>query len=132
MELSYKREFWTVEHAITVQPENLKLYNVTAFPNPYSVGTITLPRNFENSNEVALGGEFSFPAGGYGFDVRAGVNYEQSGIPTADLSPLTIDLARVTVGTGGSFHLSRHWRIDLMFAHVQGISKTAPRSWASA
>ena len=124
IELSYKREFWTVEHSIQVEPENIQLYKVTALPSPYAVQPITFPRNFENSNEIALGGEFSFPVGNYAFDLRAGVNYEQSAIPTAYLSPLTIDLDRVTVGSGGSFHLNRHWRIDLLYAHIAGISKT--------
>jgi long-chain fatty acid transport protein len=123
VEASYKREFWTVEHSIQIEP-SFKLYNITAFPNPYSVGTITLPRNFQNSNEVALGGEFSFAASRYVFDLRAGVNYETSAIPTAYLSPLTVDLARVTLGTGGSFHLNKHWRIDLLYAHIFGIGTT--------
>jgi long-chain fatty acid transport protein len=124
VEVSYKREFWTVEHAIEVEPTNVKLYDITAFPNPYAVNKIVFPRNFENTNEVALGGEFSFPAGRYAFDLRAGANYEQSAIPNAYLSPLTIDLARITVGTGASFHLNDHLRLDVVYAHVFGMSTT--------
>ena len=124
VELSYKREFWTVEHSIDVEPTNVKLNNITAFPSPYAVGPIVFPRSFQNSNTIALGGEFSFPVGRYAFDLRTGANYDQSAIPNAYLSPLTVDLARITVGTGASFHLNQHWRVDLTYAHILGLSTT--------
>ena len=130
VELAYVREFWTVHHDIEVDP-NVKLYGITGFPSPYGVGTIDFPRHFENSNSVRLGGEFTFPFADHIWDLRAGVDYDQSGIPTAYLSPLTVDLARVTLGMGASLHIGEHWRFDGIFAHVFASDATVDPALAA-
>jgi long-chain fatty acid transport protein len=67
---------------------------------------------------VRLGAEYFGHAGGYGLTGRLGINYEQSAIPRAYLSPLTLDLNKVTASIGGSLHVGKHWRLDAVYAHV--------------
>ena len=120
VELSYAHEFWSMHDTIDVVPQNIALVNVTGFPSPFPIGKITLARNFQDSNSVHLGGEghADFLRGAYGLDIRAGVAFEQSAIPTAFLSPLTVDMNKVTVAIGGAIHIGPHWRFDLSYAHL--------------
>src|SRR5262249_55988251 len=118
VEASYVREFWSQHQTIDIVPDNIKLLNVTGFPSPFAVSTISLPRNFKDSNSFRLGGEYTFKVADYKLDVRAGANYEQSAIPNAYLSPLTIDLDKVMLGIGGALHIGEHLRLDWMYAHV--------------
>jgi long-chain fatty acid transport protein len=118
VEATYVREFWSVHDAIDIYPDNIQLLNVTGFPSPFAVAPISLPRNFEDTNSFRLGGEYTFNLEGYAIDVRLGGAYEKSAIPPAWLSPLTIDLNKITVGIGGGLHIGEHWRLDGMYAHV--------------
>jgi long-chain fatty acid transport protein len=120
VELAYAHEFWSLHDTIDVLPDNIALVGVTGFPSPFPVGKITLPRNFQDSNSIHLGGEYHVDVGkgAYGLDLRAGVAFEQSAIPTAYLSPLTVDMNKVTVAIGNSIRIGSHWRFDLTYAHV--------------
>jgi long-chain fatty acid transport protein len=118
VEATYVREFWSVHDSIDVTPDNIHLLNITGFPSPFAVSPISLPRNFQDTNSFRLGGEYTLDAWGYPIDVRLGADYEQSAIPTAWLSPLTIDLDKVVVGIGGGLHIGEHWRLDGVYAHV--------------
>ena len=55
--------------------------------------------------------------------MRAGVDVDPSAIPTPYLSPLTVDLDKVTVALGAGLHLRPHWRLDVVYAHVFGIPR---------
>ena len=118
VEATYVREMWTTHHSIDIVPDNIKLLNVTGFPSPFAVSRISIARNFDNANSVRLGAEYFGHAGGYGLTGRLGINYEQSAIPRAYLSPLTLDLNKVTASIGGSLHIGKHWRLDAVYAHV--------------
>jgi len=118
VELAYVHEFWSVHKSIDVHPDNIKMYGIVGFPNPFAVSPLTIPRHFQDSNSVRLGGEYSVPVGGYTLDFRAGVNYESSAVPPAYLSALTIDLDKITPSIGGSLHIGKHWRLDAVYAHV--------------
>jgi long-chain fatty acid transport protein len=118
IEVSYVREFWTTHHAIEVSPDNVRLSGVTGFPNDFRVANIALPRNFENTNSVRLGGELAIPVKDYVIDFRLGFNYEQSAIPPSYLSPLTIDLDKYAATIGGGLHVGPHWRLDAVYAHI--------------
>jgi long-chain fatty acid transport protein len=124
IEAAYVREFWTTHHAIEVLPDNVRLSGVTGFPNDFRVANISLPRNFENTNSVRLGGELSVPASTYVIDLRLGFNYEQSAIPASYLSPLTIDLDKYAATVGGSLHIGPNWRFDAVYAHIFTADQT--------
>jgi long-chain fatty acid transport protein len=129
-ELAYMREFWTIHHSIDIIPDNILLYNVTGFPSPFGVAPISIPRNFENANSIHLGGELSFELGGYKMQARAGFAYEESAIPNAYLSPLTIDLTKYTPSLGAGLYLGEYLRLDLVLAHVFSADQTVSPSEA--
>ena len=122
-EVTYVREFWGIHDDITVRPENIGLVGVTGFPSPYNVPTITLPRHFQDSNSFRVGAQYSFDLFKYKIDLRAGFNYDQSAVPTAYLSPLTIDLDKYTVSGGGSLYVGKHWRLDAVYARIFAADK---------
>ena len=129
VELAYVREFWSAQSTIQVVPENLQLYGVAGFPSPFGVSPITLPRNFHDTSSVRLGGEYTVPDSPV--TIRAGLAYEESAIPTAYLSPLTVDLDKITAAVGAGFAAGEHWRFDALYAHVFGIDKTVPADQAA-
>ena len=132
VEASYVREFWSLHESIDVRPENVKLYNITGFPSPFGVAPISLPRHFQDSNSFRLGGEYStksiFTA--TRTDLRAGVQYETSGIPQEWVSPLTYDANKIVLGAGASIHAGDHWRLDAVAALVLLGSTSVPPSTA--
>jgi long-chain fatty acid transport protein len=117
VELAYVREFWSVHQSIDVAPENIRLSGVTGFP-PLAVASISLPRGFQDSNSVRLGGEYAFPVSEYVLQARAGVAYETSAIAEPYVSPLTIDSNKFTASIGGGLYIGKHWRFDAVYAHV--------------
>jgi long-chain fatty acid transport protein len=131
VEAAFVREFWTIHKSIDIIPDNITLTGVTGFPSPFGVSPISIPRNFDNTNSYRLGGEYSLPFQGYLIDVLLGVSYEQSAIPTAYLSPLTIDMDKVTLGIGGGLHIGEHWRLDGVYAHVFTSDQTVPPGQAA-
>ncbi len=118
VEAAYVREFWSLHDTIDVVPKNMALLDITGFPSPFKVAPISLPRNFQDSNSVRLGGELSTKViGDYRTDFRMGVMYETSAVPTAWVSPLTIDTGKVQIGGGTGLHVGQ-WRLDLAFSYI--------------
>jgi long-chain fatty acid transport protein len=126
-EISYVREFWSSHASIDVVPQDIQLYGVAGFPSPFGVSPISLPRNFQDTSSVRLGGEYTLGQ----VTLRAGLAYEQSAIPTAYLSPLTVDLDKVTAAVGAGFSVGEHVRLDVLYAHVFGIDTTVPADQAA-
>jgi long-chain fatty acid transport protein len=118
VELAYVREFWSLHDSIDIRSENIKLLDVTGFPSPFGVAPISLPRNFQDSNSFRLGGEYSLKnlISNYWTDLRAGVSYETSAIPSEWVSPLTYDASKIIGSAGGSVHIGDHWRMDALAA----------------
>lgn len=132
VEAAYVREFWSMHQSIDLRPDNIQLSGITGFPSPIGVAPITLPRNFQDSNSIRLGGELTYVAGGYPLATRLGVSYESSAIPTSYVSPLTTDSDKFTVAIGGSMWLMEHkLRLDLVYAHVFAMDVTVDPSTAA-
>lgn len=114
IELAYVREFWSLHDSIDIRSENIRLHDITGFPSPFGVAPISMPRNFQDSNSFRLGTEYSLKnlLRDYWIDLRAGVSYETSAVPTAWVSPLTYDANKVIGSAGGSIHIGGHWRMD--------------------
>jgi long-chain fatty acid transport protein len=121
VELAYVHEFWSNHTEIDILPSNITIHGITGFPSSFPVDNITIPRHFQDSNSLRLGGEYGVPLGAgsdYRLDVRAGVNAESSAVPAAYESPLTIDMDKLTATAGVGFHVGSHWRFDLVYAHI--------------
>ncbi|MCA9642459.1 MAG: outer membrane protein transport protein [Myxococcales bacterium] len=119
IELAYVWENWAVHDKITIEPQNISLKGVEAFPDEYKVSDITLERNFQNTWSLRFGGEHTLDIGDYPFDIRAGISYEKSAIPNPYLSATTVDVDKITVGLGGGLHIGK-WRFDGVIARVFG------------
>jgi long-chain fatty acid transport protein len=118
IEVAYVREFWSLHDSIDVTPKSMKLVDVTGFPSPFNVAPISLPRNFQDSNSLRLGGEFTFKGlFDYKMDLRAGIAYESSAIPRAWVSPLTVDASKVQLGGGSGVYIGK-WRFDAAFSYI--------------
>jgi len=121
IELAYSVEFWSMHDTIDVQPTNLALLNVTGFPSPFPVSKITIPRNFKDAHSFRLGGEYHHPMNGWAMNFRLGFNFDPSAIPKAYLSPLTVDLDKLTIAGGIGIDVGAHWRLDAVYARVIGF-----------
>jgi long-chain fatty acid transport protein len=118
IELAYVRELWGTHHSIDIHPDNIELLNVTGFPSPFAVSSISIPRGGQDSNSIRVGGEYKFAVGEYKLAPRVGFAYETSGIQEAYVSPLNIDSNKVLLSLGGSLYLGTHWRLDGVISHV--------------
>jgi long-chain fatty acid transport protein len=118
IEAAYVREFWSVQKSIDITPDNIQLYNVTSLPSPFGVAPISIPRGMQDSNSFRLGGELKADIMAVKFMTRAGVAYETSSLPTAYVSPFTVDSNKVTVSLGGSLLIDKHWRLDGVLSHA--------------
>jgi long-chain fatty acid transport protein len=120
LELSMAYEAWHMHDNITLTPDQIALTNVAGFPQTYYIPPVTLPRHFQDAGSLHLGGEYHLLGGGLEWDVRGGVSFETSAVPTNYLSVLTIDQNKVTAALGGSLYW-RKFRFDLTYAHVFGF-----------
>lgn len=118
VELAYVREFWSMHESIDLTPEGVALENVAGLPQRVPLPAVKFPRNFQDSNSLRLGGEWSFELWSHRMDARAGVSYETSAVPREYLSLLTVDMDKVTVSVGGSIHLAGRLRMDALYGHV--------------
>lgn len=124
IELAYVRELWTTQHSIDETSKNISINGVTGLPPSVALPPISYPRNFDNSDSVRLGAEYTVSIAGYAVDLRGGVAYETSAIPPAYLSLQTVDLDKLTTSIGGGLHIGKHWRFDAVYAHIFAKSVT--------
>ncbi len=118
VELAYVYESWSLHDTIDITP-NGGLTNITGFPSPFSLPTIRIPRNFQDSHSVRLGGEYTVKLGESAkLDIRAGGSFETSAAPTPYVSALTLDSTKGAASLGLGLHLGEHWRFDVMYSHM--------------
>jgi long-chain fatty acid transport protein len=120
LELDGSMEGWSMHDEIAVVPDGVALRDVAGFPDPYLVPSASIPRNFEDSYGVRLGGEYEAALGdGYALTPRLGLSYETSAIPPEYMSVLTVDIDKLTLGLGVSLTVDA-FRFDAVYAHVFG------------
>lgn len=124
VELAYVREFWSVHDALELTPEGVSIGGITGLPKKVALPPIRFERNFQDSNSIRLGAEYTFPLWGYPTDLRTGLAYETSAVPPSYLSLLTIDMQKTTLSFGGGLHVAPHWRLDAVYAHLFASSVT--------
>ena len=117
VELGFSYEAWHMHDAITIAPDAVALKGVVGFPETYYIPDVSFTRNFQDIVSFRLGGEYTFKAGDYPIDVRGGVSFETSSIPSDYLTVLTMDSAKATTALGASLHIGKV-RLDAVFAHV--------------
>jgi long-chain fatty acid transport protein len=118
LELAYVREFWSVHQTIDATPKGVTLDGITGLPPQVKIPVIQIPRGFEDSNSVRLGGEYRIKASSYLIDVRMGASYESSAVPKEYLSLSALDFEKVMISIGGSLHVGKNWRLDAVYAHL--------------
>ena len=126
IEVAYVRELWNAHKSLDIQSTSLAFTGITGFPSPFSVPNVSIPRNFKASHSIRLGGEATVlkkEDAPFGLDLRAGLNYETSAIPTDFQTPLTTDLNHVTIGIGAGIRPMDGLRLDVMFAHLITFSE---------
>jgi long-chain fatty acid transport protein len=121
IEASFNFDRWSMHDSIRLTPDGVSFKNVAGFPETYYIPPVTLPRHFQDSVAVHLGGEYAIPVKEYVITPRAGVAFETSAVPNAYESVLTIDQNKVTAAIGGSFQWKKI-RIDVTYAHVFGFN----------
>ena len=118
VELDVAFEGWSMHDEITVEPQGIALRNVVGFPDPYYLPDQHIPRNFQDTFSLRLGGEYDIKASNdYTVTPRLGLSYESSAVPPEFLSVLTVDMPKVTLGMGLSIHVDA-WRFDVVYAHL--------------
>ncbi|MSP26283.1 MAG: hypothetical protein EXR75_14235 [Myxococcales bacterium] len=117
VELDVTMEGWAMHDALSVHYDDVSLRNIAGFPDPYRFPDQSIERNFENAYSVRVGGEYAIPAGETVLDLRGGASIESSAVPPAELSVLTIDMPKLTLGAGLSLHVGKA-RFDVVYAHV--------------
>jgi long-chain fatty acid transport protein len=131
VELGYARELWSSHESIDIVPEDVRIHDVTGIPSPFHVPAISIPRRFKDSQSFRLGGEYSLAVGAFGLEVRAGLSYEQSAIPSAFLAPLTVDSDKVTGSVGLGLRLGERLRLDAVYSQAFGGQREVTPAEAS-
>jgi long-chain fatty acid transport protein len=130
VELAYVRELWSNHTEIDIDPTQISISGITGFPPNFKVGNIVIPRHFQDSDSIRLGGEYGLVVNGTRLDLRAGASLESSAVPPDYESALTIDMNKLTVSLGLGVHVSAHWRFDAVYAHVFAETVTTPAATA--
>ncbi|WP_158501581.1 OmpP1/FadL family transporter [Vitiosangium sp. GDMCC 1.1324] len=132
VELGYARELWSSHESIDIVAEDVRIYDVSGIPSPFTVPTISIPRRFKDSQSFRLGGEYSLSVGSsFAVEVRAGLSYEQSAIPAAYLAPLTVDTDKVTGSVGLGLRLGQRLRLDAVYSQAFGGQREVSPSEAA-
>lgn len=118
VELTWVHEFWSQHKSIDAQPEDIYLENITGAPKSVAMPTISIPRNFVDSDSFRIGGEWFFTAGGYRMALRTGLAYETTAVPKAYMSLSSLDFPKTTLSFGGGLFIGKRWRFDAVLAHT--------------
>jgi long-chain fatty acid transport protein len=120
VELGYSRELWSSHESIDILPEDVRILGVTGIPSPFPLPEVSIPRRFKDSHAFRLGGEYALAVGELALEARAGLSYEQSAIPAAYVSPLTVDTDKVSGSAGLGVRMGARWRMDAVYSQSFG------------
>ena len=118
VEVAYVYEAWGLHDSIDITPTGA-LRGVTGFPSPFSLATIRIPRNFQDTHSVRLGGEYQVGISeSVKLDLRLGGSFETSAAPVPYVSAFTLDAMKGSVGLGAGLRIGDRWRFDVMYSHM--------------
>jgi len=88
-------------------------------------GSDQLPstRGYENSYQLRLGGEYK-NAGVEGLDLRAGIAYDQTPLPTKYMDPTLPDSDRWLFSGGLSYDITQNFSIDAAYIFIRAKERT--------
>ncbi len=103
LELAASVEFWSQHDEFLIDPQNVRIEGAPGVGS-YEIGPLRIPRDFQNTYAVHLGGE-GRPLASLPLDVLLGYAYETAAAPERTLSVITADGAKhlITGGLGYRF-----------------------------
>jgi long-chain fatty acid transport protein len=114
-ELATQIEFWSQHDEFLIEPKGVRIENAAGV-GMYEVGTLRIPRGFEDTVAVNLGVEGQ-PLSSLPLTVLAGYSFETAAAPDEYLTVLTVDGARHLIAAGAGFQLGA-WKLDAALGFV--------------
>jgi long-chain fatty acid transport protein len=115
IELDAVIEFWSILDEISISPNDIEVQEVPGV-GTIQAGALSVPRQYQDALSLRLGGDYqALPEL---LDLRAGVLWEQSAIPTRTLSVLQLDTDKVGLSAGLTWHASDTLAVDLSYTHL--------------
>lgn len=114
-------ELWSQHDEMVIAPKGVRIVNAAGV-GTYELGTMVVPREFENTLAVHLGVE-GRPAQSLPLTVRAGYVYETGAPPDAYLSTLTVDGDKHLVALGGGYAWGT-WSVDAVLGYATMADRT--------
>lgn len=115
VELATHVELWSQHDQFLIEPEDVRIENAAGV-GTYEVGTLRIPRNFENTVAVNLGVEGQ-PLASLPLTLLAGYAFETAAAPDAYLSVMTVDGRRQMLTAGAGYQLGA-WKLDAALGFV--------------
>jgi long-chain fatty acid transport protein len=115
VELATQVEFWSQHDEFLIEPRNVRIENAAGV-GTYEVGTLRIPRNFDDTVAVNLGVEGQ-PISSLPLTVLAGYSFETAAAPDAYLSVMTVDGARHLFAAGAGYAMGA-WKFDAALGFV--------------
>ena len=117
LELAVVWETWSFQRAAVVVPNDVWFSDALGGALDYQVGTLSIPRNMNDTVSVRLGGEYTID---HVVTVRLGASYENGAFSDSWLQALTIDSDKIVVSGGASIRAVDGLWIDVMvgYAHL--------------
>jgi long-chain fatty acid transport protein len=124
VEATWVREFWSMHKSVELIADDIRISGLKGGPSTVTIPNVSVPRNFIDSDSIRLGGEGTFHVWKWDVMLRAGVSFETSAVPRANVSLLSLDFDKVVVSIGGSIYATPKLRLDAVFAHTFAMTTT--------
>lgn len=85
------------------------------------IADVGIPTGFENAYSIRVGGDYDINKW---LEVRAGVNYESSAVPSRLQGVSVVDGNKIGYGAGATFRFAKRWAIDAAFSQQFIFSRT--------
>ena len=115
LELNIVMEMWSIFEEIDIKPNQIEVQNIPTI-GTIEAGNLSIPRGYKDTLSIRLGGDFkAIPSQ---LDLRAGALWEQSAVPAQTLSVLQIDVDKIGLSLGLTWHATEHLSFDLAYTHL--------------
>ncbi|WP_428269415.1 OmpP1/FadL family transporter [Haliangium sp.] len=123
VELAAQYEMWSQHDEFLIEPKDVRIENAAGV-GTYEIGTLRIPRDFEDTVAVNLGVEGQ-PLESLPLTVLGGYSFETAAAPESTMTVMTVDGNRHLLAAGAGYQLGS-WKLDaaLSFVAVQGRTVT--------